>query len=108
MSNDKYHYSQNEFTISFVGNFSDSLRIYLGNNLVFDDFVLTDGTPGHIRQNIRIPFRNKTDQPQMKIFFVNRNICLTESLSLGVPILEVRAASNRWYLTYTNHFASLE
>jgi hypothetical protein len=107
MSNDTYYYSQNEFTISLVGDFHDSLKIYVGNNLVFHGYVLTDGSPGHSRQNIRISFRNKTDLPQMKIFFVNKNTCLTESLLLESPILEVKAGS-RWYLTYTNHFASLE
>ena len=106
-SNDTFYYAQNEFIVSFVGSFEDSVRIYIGNNLVYNGFLSTYGGPGHPRQNIRIPFKNTNDQPLMKIHFVNKNTCLTESLLLIFSILEVRAG-NRWYLTYTNNFASLE
>jgi hypothetical protein len=106
-SNDTFFYSKNVFTVSLIGGFKDSVKIYIGNNLVFNDFLLTDGSPGHSRETLQVPFNNRTDRPQMKIFFVNKNTCLTEALNLRFPILEVRQA-DRWYLTYTNHFASLE
>ena len=106
-SNDTFYYAQNVFTISLIGSFKDSVIIYIGNTPVYNDYLLTDGTPGHSRQSIQVPFKNPNEKPVMKIFFVNKNTCLSEPLNLRYPILEVRMA-DRWYLTYTNQFASLE
>jgi hypothetical protein len=106
-SNDTFYYSKKVFTLSLNGAFKDSLKIYIGDKLIYDDYLVTDGSAGHSRHNIQVPFQNADDRPVLKIVFPNKNTCLSEKLNLRFPILEVRIA-NRLYLTYTNNFASLE
>ena len=102
-SNDTFYYAQKIFTVSFIGAINDSIKVYIADILIYEGHLQA----GDLRQNIQVPFKSRYDRPKMRIYFVNRKACITELLNLNFPILELKVAE-RWYLTYTNNFASLE
>ena len=101
-SNDTFYYSHNIFSISLAGDFNDSLKMYIGDSLILNELVSNAS-----RKLIQTNFKVLSDSQFLKIFLVNQKKCLTELLNFKFPILEIRL-KEKWYLTYTNTFSSLE
>ena len=101
-----FFYSHKLFWISLCEGFNDSIQIFVNNKLLIEGRAITNESIG-IAKEVIVNFDHLSDKKIMQLILVNRNVCLTETLELNYPFLEINY-NNNWQLKYINHIIKRE
>jgi hypothetical protein len=104
---DTFFYSQKIFYIRLKDGFNDSVKVFINGHLVLDELIITNESI-ELAKDLTTRFEKKIDTIELKIILPTKNICLTETLELDYPLLEISLLSDRWKILYRNHFDKLE